>query len=545
MDILKLTNTVKHLKFIQIYYRLYYFFLKPATQKNIFATKLRKQNKLWQMIVPRPASMLASTKFVFLNHLGELNGSQDWNSDQQEKLWLYNLHYFDDLNAENALTRQAWHYDLINKWIDENPYANGNGWEPYPTSLRIVNWVKWALKGNVLTDTQRQSLSLQAEHLYKNIEWHILANHLFANAKALIFVGIFFNTGDAEKWLKKGLKIYQREIREQVLLDGGNFELTPMYHAIFLEDLLDLYQLAGLYGIEDKIDATFLAIKIQKMLKWLQHMSHPDGNISFFNDAAFYIAPTFLQLQTYASQLGINCEHEKADRYLEYSGYAVIERNDLKLIIDVAKVGPDYQPGHAHADTLSFELSLKGRRIFVNSGTSQYGLGDERNRQRSTSAHNTVEVNNLNSSEVWAGFRVARRAYPKLENIQYNNLGQVIALKTSHDGYVRQGVNVLHQRDWIIESNKLIVTDTLIGAYKKAQARFYLHPDVEIKEVLEHSVVLILDGEEFSVSFSPNSSLDIEHSYWHPEFGKKISNYCLNIGIFDGKLETIINWSSK
>ena len=27
-------------------------------------------------------------------------------------------------------------------------------------------------------------------------------------------------------------------------------------------------------------------------------------------------------------------------------------------IIDVAKIGPDYLPGHGHADTLSFELSI-------------------------------------------------------------------------------------------------------------------------------------------------------------------------------------------
>jgi hypothetical protein len=32
------------------------------------------------------------------------------------------------------------------------------------------------------------------------------------------------------------------------------------------------------------------------------------------------------------------------------------------LILDVAPVGPDYLPGHAHADTLSFELSLFGQR---------------------------------------------------------------------------------------------------------------------------------------------------------------------------------------
>ena len=44
-------------------------------------------------------------------------------------------------------------------------------------------------------------------------------------------------------------------------------------------------------------------------------------------------------------------------------------------LLDVARVGPDYLPGHAHADTLSFELSLYDRRTIVNCGISQYANG--------------------------------------------------------------------------------------------------------------------------------------------------------------------------
>ena len=65
----------------------------------------------------------------------------------------------------------------------------------------------------------------------------------------------------------------------------------------------------------------------------------------------------------------------------------------LTAILDVAEVGPSYQPGHAHADTLSFELSLYGQRVLVNSGTSQYGNDAERYRQRSTGAHDAHQRN--------------------------------------------------------------------------------------------------------------------------------------------------------
>ena len=94
------------------------------------------------------------------------------------------------------------------------------------------------------------------------------------------------------------------------------------------------------------------------------------------------------------------------------------------MLIDVAKIGPDYLPGHAHADTLSFELSLYGKRLLVNSGISRYGTSLIRQFERSTEAHNTVAIDNKNSSEVWSGFRVARRAYPldlKIEELEIIN----------------------------------------------------------------------------------------------------------------------------
>ena len=48
--------------------------------------------------------------------------------------------------------------------------------------------------------------------------------------------------------------------------------------------------------------------------------------------------------------------------------------NNSKVIFDVGDVGARYQPGHGHADTLSFEMSNKGKRIIVNSGINTYDL---------------------------------------------------------------------------------------------------------------------------------------------------------------------------
>lgn len=80
------------------------------------------------------------------------------------------------------------------------------------------------------------------------------------------------------------------------------------------------------------------------------------------------------------------------------------------LVVDCGPIGPDYQPGHAHCDTLSFELSLNGRRVIVDSGCSQYVDGEIRQYNRGSLGHNTLAIDGVNQSEVWGrtGWPVAQ-----------------------------------------------------------------------------------------------------------------------------------------
>ena len=94
-----------------------------------------------------------------------------------------------------------------------------------------------------ISSAASENLSLQARWLSNRLEWHLLGNHLFVNAKALIFAGLFFQN-EANQWLNKGLKILKKQVSEQILGDGGQFELSTMYHALALEDLLDLVNIS-------------------------------------------------------------------------------------------------------------------------------------------------------------------------------------------------------------------------------------------------------------------------------------------------------------
>ena len=476
IELLRLYHTLRYLKPVQIYGRVWHRLYHPRPDLRP-APKIARRKGNWISPIEKPVSLLSHNRFRFLSKEGELQRAEDWNDPQLEKLWLYNLHYFDDLNGENAGERNQWHKDLINRWIRENPPGKGIGWEPYPLSLRIVNWIKWILAGNALEENAIQSLAVQTRYLGRKIEYHLLGNHLFANAKALIFAGLFFEGGEASEWYQKGMGILTAELIEQVLPDGGHIERSPMYHAIILEDLLDLINLHQAYQIDMPESWQDTA---KKMLDWLAVMTHPDGEIALLNDAAFGIAPNYEKLHSYARRLGLQIDEIRLHGLtrLDATGYMRWQTEDAVAFLDVAPIGPDYLPGHGHADTLNFELSLFGRRVIVDSGTSCYGTSAERLRQRGTAAHNTVIINNENSSEVWAGFRVARRAYPI--DFKIEQLNGTILVSCGHDGYKRLLGSPMHYRHWQMENNKIVITDSIAGSFQNAVGRFHFHPDISV-----------------------------------------------------------------
>jgi uncharacterized heparinase superfamily protein len=487
--------------------------------------------------------MFGPWQFKFLNLEHSLPAQGGWNDAKLDKLWLYNLHYFDDLNARDADQRGSWHRDLLERWLLENPPADGNGWEPYPISLRIVNWVKWLANGNAAPSGMEQSLAMQARWLFQRLEWHLMGNHLFANAKALVFAGIFFEGAEAALWRAKGLKIIERELPEQVLPDGGNFERSTMYHAIFLEDVLDLVNAANHWPeMAPENQVAEWRETAGRMLHWLTGMTHPDGGIALFNDAAFGIAPDLQALQEYAALLGVKhgLPRQSMPALLHFpdSGYIRLESKTAVALLDVAPIGPDYLPGHGHADTLSFELSVFGQRVVVNGGTSRYGVGQERLRERGTAAHSTVQIADQDSSEVWGGFRVARRAYPF--DLQVQTESERLRVACSQDGYSRLPGAPVHRRMWVMEAHSLRIADEVRGGTHAALARYMLHPNVHITATGVNTWQLTLPvGQNLRVTVETGHS-HIESASYAPEFGCVLPTQCLTVALIQGN--AVVEW---
>lgn len=395
---LRLFNTVKYLKFIQIYYRLFYFIRNRFRKISKFKYKMIKESKSNSLILFNSCQYYSTYKngeFNILNLSKKFDDKRDWNYSEYGKLWTYNLTYFEYLKEKEDVNLI---YDFI-----ENISNVKDGLEPFPTSLRGINWIKFLTKYEIKDKKIDDSLYAQYYILLDNLEYHLLGNHLLENGFSLLFGAYYFQD---EILYKKAQEVLKKELDEQILDDGAHFELSPMYHQLMLFRVLDCINLVQNNNWKNKELLEFFKNKASLMLGWLEQITFENGNIPLINDSANKIAPTSKELFIYAKNLKLRLKHPK----LNESSYRKIKKENYECVVDVGEVGASYIPGHAHADTFNFELYINNKPFIVDTGLSTYNTGDKRDFERSTKAHNSVEVNETNSSEVWGGFRVANRA---------------------------------------------------------------------------------------------------------------------------------------
>lgn len=538
---LLLFRTVRYLAPSQVIWRLRFVGLRrywkwtrrpaPSCDEVAFASSLKLLWRLQELDV-NDACLAAFSKplaavkrhergeFTFQNRTISFGEEAPlWHDPEVPQLWRYHLHYFDyvdELMVWSITGNEEDAYLLFRRlamsWIDSNRIVGGDAWHPYPLSLRIVNWVNAisVFQGRLQTDKlfERQllqSLGGQMRILDKTLEFDVRGNHLLKNVKALIWGGLAFSGEQAARWFDRGMDVFEKEVAEQVLRDGGHFERSAGYHLIVLRDCLETAILLERYGHEGP---TWLDDAIRRMATYLGQIRRPDGRIPLFKDAAWdqsLISENEL-LAACAFRFGDDAlmprltvdesayvlllygqdglEFLEEDRqvpslpeslWLQESGLMFVRgpvRGDC-LVMDVGKPCPDYLPAHAHADLLSFELCVGGRPVVADSGVYQYAPGKWRDFFRSTRAHNTVTIDGMDQSEVWGSFRVARRARPMEPHFEDGST--VAIVEAGHNGYQRLPSQVVHRRRIVSISGKCWIVLDWLGGTGTFKASSYLH----------------------------------------------------------------------
>lgn len=502
MDIKRLVNTLSHLKLIQVTCQVYYRLSKPSFRYYSSSANRGKMRLL------TPIERLICVKGQICTFLNQSSPFISWNDASKGMLWAYNLNYMDWLVQEGIS------YEEGAAWVDcfiADLQENKVGLDPYPTALRIINWIKFISIHYDEIEHERlrvwnDSLYSQCVHLSRNLEYHLLGNHLLEDAYALFIASIYFSD---ENLYKKSKRLLKEQLNEQILHDGAHFEQSPMYHCILLDRLLDCcnFSFHNLKFHDQKEINDFLKVTAVKMLGHLDSILYDDGTYPLFNDSATLVAPTPSQIFSYAVALGIAWNKIRMDE----SGYRKLVNSEMEVFADIGNVTASYQPGHTHADTFNYELRIGGKTFVSDTGISTYEKNERRQYERGTSAHNTVVVDGKDSGEVWSGFRLGKRAHVTLISDTQN------CIEAFHDGY---GKSKIHRRIFEIGTGYFRIKDT-VESMCPAVNHIHLAPGINVLDVSRDRIITDLgvicvenaqhvDVIEDSVSYEYNNLL---HSY--------------------------------
>lgn len=444
MDRIRLSlffNTVKYLRPVQIFYLIFYKIKSFLPKKKYNTNNLSANYSLKWPVVIKKDNVLENNSFEILNLKYLFKDNPDWNFLEYGTLWNYNLNYLEFLNQKKFNKKR---FTKILKNYISNKKESIFGCDPYPISLRNINILKFILNNKIKDHLIDKSIYEDYMLLYNNFEFHLQGNHLLENSLSLFLGGIYFNE---KKFLKYSEKILNTELDKQILSDGAHFELSPMYHNILLERILDIIYFLKINNYRELKIYKKLIYKSKLMFNWIKEVSYSDYSYPLVNDSAIGIGLTVDKLNILMKKNSI----ENIDKVsVSDSGFRRINFGQFEIYINFSEIKSNFQPGHKHADFLNFELRYKSMPIIIDPGISTYEKSKQRLIERSSSMHNTIIVNNADSCQVWDSFKLGKR--PTLKIIE-DNSNLLSAFYKSYDS------SYTHFRKFILVNNKIIIED--------------------------------------------------------------------------------------
>lgn len=385
-------------------------------------------------------------------------------------IWEKNRHHhLTILAAAYALTKDERYAEAVTSqlldWVAKNPCLRGLAWShALEAAIRLIAWV-WCerlLRGSPHHDRFQTLWPVIHQH-QEFIECarsfgSSANNHLIGEMAGLFIAATAWPVfAESERWRQLALRSLEAEILRQTFPCGLNREMAWSYHVFTFE----LFLLAWL---EDPtaFSPRYLE-RLQRMAGVITALADCAPNYGDSDDAhALVLGAGNAQLRQVCGEIPTRTDD---------AGLIVLRNGPVAVLFDAAPHGYLSIAAHAHADALSFTLTVNGRPIFVDSGTYDYFRSPEDRRYfRSTRAHNTVVVDGLDQSVQAGPFLWSQQAKSRLESWDGTT---AIA---SHDGYARIGV--LHRRRLTLRGNVLEITDTLEGTGEhEAKVLFHLAPE--------------------------------------------------------------------
>lgn len=291
-------------------------------------------------------------------------------------------------------------------------------------------------------------------------------NHLLFEAQRMLYAGAFFpEFKDASQWRKSGIEILNREIRKQVYPDGGQYELDLHYHPACINIFCKALRMADVNGFREEFPPSYAAT-IESMIMFYMNLCFPDYSNPCFSDAkrssmraelANYRAwsalfPDNAQIRYFATEGKEGEAPANLSKGFLDSGFFAFRNGWGKdATVMVIKAGPAGE-WHSQPDNGTFELWVKGKNLFPDSGSYVYE-GDEnvtrlRNWFRRTASHNTLTLDGRNLEDRTS---ITRKWQPE---------GKVQQLTTEHESYK----GLTHRRTFFfVDGTYFVIVDEALG----------------------------------------------------------------------------------
>ncbi|MBN1830533.1 MAG: alginate lyase family protein [Deltaproteobacteria bacterium] len=335
----------------------------------------------------------------------------------------------------------------IDDWIKNNRVGFGVNWaSTMDVAIRAANWLvaqEYFYGKPVLSEDFWPSFFLSIYDHGRFIRRHLekgppKANHYLSNIVGLFFIALycpFFKESD--KWRRFCMRELEREIKRQVYDDGCNFEGSTAYHRLALELFFYSDVIAQRCGFHF---SSAYSERLKKMFIFSLYCLKPDGRIPQIGDndnGRFLIFSSRLTLD-HAYLLSLAAIHfqdpnfklknvpfdeeafwvfgkeghgiwkdlpyreeELRSKAFPNAGWYIMRHKNHYCFVSCGPSEHEGKGAHTHNDRLSFELMLNGEDIVVDPGTYVYTPFPEwRNRFRSTSFHNTVQIDRIEQNDI-------------------------------------------------------------------------------------------------------------------------------------------------
>ena len=331
-----------------------------------------------------------------------------WPTGEQEQRYQLHRHQWMVPQAKTYYSSQDEKYalnwiEVYGDWIKQNPkpeqgtdVTNHASWRPLDVAARLIDQC-------ALLEYYHQSESVTIEWLTEVLKHldehanHIMnnysadSNHRITQAQAVTFAGMLFpELKNAAAWKTSGTGVLGDAVTSEYFPDGWLKDGDLHYHISGIEDFRVSLDVAQRNGEESRFSSGYVE-SMRKMTDVVMNMIYPDYTVPNMADTRratwtarvlqrnltnyYNLFPDNEQMRWMATAGAEGTSPETKVKTFPDGGYYVMRTGwtvaDMMMVLQNTPDGPSEQ-WHRQYDNNTFELWVKGRNFFPDSGCFSY-----------------------------------------------------------------------------------------------------------------------------------------------------------------------------